>query len=67
LLLQSAGGAESKALLNIKLTVAHSPVNQFLGVVTSDASGTDTSGIVASIAGDIHFKSTHGTWDLTVS
>jgi hypothetical protein len=37
------------------------------GVVTTDASGTDTGGVVASFAGDIQFKSTDATGDLTVS
>jgi hypothetical protein len=36
-------------------------------VITTDASGTDTGGVAASFAGDIHFKSTSATGDLVVS
>jgi len=44
-----------------------SGVATLMGVVTSDTAGTDTGGVVASFAGDIHYKSTHATGDLAVS
>ena len=34
------------------------------GAATTDASGTDMGGVVASCSRDIHFKSTHATGDL---
>jgi len=37
------------------------------GVVTSDAAGTDSGGIVASFAGDINYTPSHATGDLVVS